>query len=1826
MAVLGRVLVGSSERLDLVDLLSIDSFTAADFKFLLQSFVGSDTPYILAGCEVNNPGDAIGTESVAVNIHDSVVYHPTSTAGPFFYGLEEGNANAAPLIPELRKNATNFVYLTFDTFDTAQDSRAFWDPDQNGGAGSEFSQDVNTESVLKLEVGVSVATFPEGTIPIAKIVLNASVITSIQDCRNMLFRLGSGGVSPNPFGTYDFRSLPDATYQRTEPSTTMSSSTSPNAFQGGDKNIFTFKEWMDVVMTKLKELGGTTYWYESGSSGGGGSSGGSVSTNFLKSKGQWIHSDSTPGQVEFSEDITSVNLVDPRSIIFRASTKSLSDDQVLYADLIDGAEINTAGDPVDWVNGGYFVSYASAGKFANLSKGDWIKKKTDTEDKWLRVEEFFQGVGGGGSFGTPTNALSILLSGAYQGSTTASGASAEYTKGTYSSSEISIANRGSAALQSLTGSFFWLAARSDVIHAVSNITATTLVIDTITEADGSRARCYDASGHGLEDGYRITIGAGAYAGTHKVEVEDSEIFYINTAATGDEASVNAFYGIATMTVRQSDDDNGGGKVYTGIDLESDTHNLDNDQSIIISDTTNFNGSFLITVPPSTVTDYAKKIQIPLPSAPAVENAGLATLPRMSVRDEFGITKIVQGQATDIGDGTADALKQYVGMTGSSIPDYFTSLNGSGYNAKDGMSDYNTDPNDNLTTRAAKLTAMMADRVQDRGLMFDGITTITNTAGTDITASATIDLIKPGSTTQTITLTTGSIVANSAVVATMNRNGSGAMSTSVEALNNNFALEENKLILFYRLGTTDIYTWDGIIIPAGETHTYGERLRPRLYTEQDRTLQLIKGGTWSWDATTGGGTLTWDANAFIQVPGIADASNQIDAGNQASIADGNILTVSIERTTGATSLSVVNSAVAAATLTEDTVVLARRVGSSIIIGDMVRLQDGESSDLIEDTTDQTQRDMQQNLSAKMISGGTWSWDLATSTLTWSANAFVQIPGLANTVNQIDAASDVLADGEVSSVELNRSGAGSSLAVSTTAIASLVHTPSTMIIARRIGDNVVIGESLLIKDGEYLELDGALAEINRHHGQLKLEKSTSTNVATIAAPDISLLDGETLSQEMNSFLLDIASDITIDFDTGLIAGGATGTAFTPGVQGSGAAIPAGESLWYGVGLLPNSVSGTNKLSALVQITPADTSHVTPASAPYPVIVGTKKVGLVQISWDGANATVSNIIRFGTGAGGGGSGTGDASSLTETLKNQLIQNYYEFVTPNIFSSDEDDNVDGSATGAYSAATTTFDMDASETMVSIQSYDPDFLADPSIIKDYQLTTFWDAAGVDTTADAASTFDINIVTYGSITASEYVMFFTPNGKQYVVWFNVSGVNTAPSVANTDLYIEVDISAAVSNDEVATLIHTAIADSVDGKDFTLTTSSNAVTVLNNYVGASATPTYTTGAEVTITNITAGRATYFISRDGGNEYQAVSMDRIGDSTDTFVGTHEFREELDKQTLSEEATAADSDAELTDSSTNSKLAQLFTVPASSAQVIKELTLDVTVTGSPLGVMYAQIVADDSALPSTAVSGLLGESDAVDISTLSSGEITINMPDIALAAGTYHIVLRTDSAYKAAYVNGVTELAVDTLTSGTGGTEFDGTSWTAIAGDESLIFAVKGSVMDLRVMIVSGAASRQLAGYGVFYDMSATTFSNQVKYRQVFGFNSVTDNDNEFMLTTFTPDPDLLEVYLVETGQVFKYPAFTFDGNKVVFPVDTFDNGGISTDYTLVFMQTSGSSYDNSDDNALLLATNNLGSTDPSIDRSINGRGIFLRKPNGELREIALDDNDNLVVWSV
>jgi len=402
MAVLGRLLVSSAERLDLPDLLSIDSYGAGDWKFFIQGLIGPSKPYILKGFDVIDPQNAIGTQSCSIRVADSVVLYPGSTAGPFYHGLSEGNANALPLVPELRKNAVNYVYLTFSTFNTSVDTRAFWDPDKDGGNGGEFTQDVNTESVLKVEVNVSTGSFPANTIPVAKVTVGAVVITAIQDARDLMYRLGTGGISPDPNSTYNFRSLPTSQYQRNEPPTIMSNPSDPNPFQGADKNILSLKEWMDVVMTKLKELGGTTYWYQDASTFSIASIFADALTTTYKSKGKYLHSSATAGDLTWSEDILIKQTASPKDTIIRDGSIVMANEQVAYLPLVRNQSINTFDEPVAWTNGQPYVNTigGSIGKFANLTKGDWVKKISDDSTYFLRVEEFYDAVNMGGSVTT----------------------------------------------------------------------------------------------------------------------------------------------------------------------------------------------------------------------------------------------------------------------------------------------------------------------------------------------------------------------------------------------------------------------------------------------------------------------------------------------------------------------------------------------------------------------------------------------------------------------------------------------------------------------------------------------------------------------------------------------------------------------------------------------------------------------------------------------------------------------------------------------------------------------------------------------------------------------------------------------------------------------------------------------------------------------------------------------------------------------------------------------------------------------------------------------------------------------------------------------------------------------------------------------------------------------------------------------------------------------------------------------------------------------------------------------------------------------------------
>jgi hypothetical protein len=1152
VAVLGRLLVSSAERLDLPDLLSLDSYAAGDWQYFLKGLVGDTKPFILKGFDVIDPGNAIGTQSCSIRVADSITFYPGSNSGSFFHGLQEGHPQAAPLVPELRKNAVNYVYLTFSTFNTSVDTRAFWDPDKDGGVGGEFTQDINTESVLQVQVNVSTGSFPANTIPVAKITVGPVVITAIEDARDLMFRLGSGGINPNPFNTYAWRSQPGSQYARQEPPTQMLAG-GVNPFQGADKNILTLKEWMDAIMSKLRELGGTTYWYDDTSSF-------SIITNFydavataFKSKGKWVHDLTTPGLLTWTEDIQIKMASDPRTYIVRQGSKTLTNEQVMYMAMQRNLLLNVTDESVSWINGQLYVNTigGAVGLFANLAKGDYIKKANDTIDKWVRVEEFYDAVNLGGSTTTAAGARSVRLSSAYLGVTGAE--KGRYDKGVYLPADLVVSDRNQAAIANTGGNFNWLALRSDTIENVGNAVTTDLVV-AIDQHDGSTARV-TATAHGLVDGDRVTIaGTTNFDGTYQVEVETANIFYI-TISGGPFADESGTGHYATITTAAR-------STPYGFQEESANHGFSTDDTIIIAGTTNYNGSYKINVLSAT------SFNIAMPGPAATETVGTATLAKIIVRTVGSVEQLIQGQSADIGGSVAENIRQYVGMDSLSqtAPIYAVAP---GYNTLDGMQNYNSIVGENLTARVSKLTSMMADKAQDKTILAlpsSGITSInnvTNGAAQEVTFSppgASLTFITPGSDGQYIlplpdTAPGISLLANQAAYVEIDRNNPTNVGTYTVADIEDVPVSENIFLVAVRLLGTEVYLWEGSIITIGS------------------------------------------------VPG---------PGFDATI-------------------------------------------------------------------------VKQNQMLKLVEGGTWSWDLGTETLSWSADAFVQVPGLANSVNQIVAGSIVLNTGEVAVLDINRTGPGGAIVATAATNASLIATTNMFIMARREGNDVIVGlHSMRLMDGEskalyagvsnqHLAFTGAFTqaeafptyngplrnitqgqsltdgissldtELDKFFGQLQLRPTAPVSTrALITGIDLTMLNTSVLGQELVGLLMKF-DGAQIDFATGQIfeADGTTplGQNFTP------ATIAANQFRWYSVSLIPNALDAQNRMTAQVLVLPANADGALAAAlAPRAVFGGIKNIGQVVVQDDGTggSGTILNINQDDVVQLGVGSGSGSGASV--------------------------------------------------------------------------------------------------------------------------------------------------------------------------------------------------------------------------------------------------------------------------------------------------------------------------------------------------------------------------------------------------------------------------------------------------------------------------------------------------------------------------------------------------------------------------------------------------------
>ncbi len=271
MAVQRRVNWISQQRVDVPDMRSVESAASNDFDQLVQGFVtGTSQGYVIRGFEILMSGAIGGAASgLQVSVDPGAIFHIASSQSGTVFMVPSGTppqqlngATNTNVVGAFAPSSINYVGIEYTRFiDPTTDAQVYiWDPTSN----SETTLTAPRAQILTYQLIITTSTWASNVLPLAIVTTDAgNNVTAITDARWLLMRLGQGGASPNPFYTYPWTAQSAG---RTEnPST--SSNNSVNPFEGGDKMLFSLKDWMNALMSSIKEIKGTTYWYQLGSAG-----------------------------------------------------------------------------------------------------------------------------------------------------------------------------------------------------------------------------------------------------------------------------------------------------------------------------------------------------------------------------------------------------------------------------------------------------------------------------------------------------------------------------------------------------------------------------------------------------------------------------------------------------------------------------------------------------------------------------------------------------------------------------------------------------------------------------------------------------------------------------------------------------------------------------------------------------------------------------------------------------------------------------------------------------------------------------------------------------------------------------------------------------------------------------------------------------------------------------------------------------------------------------------------------------------------------------------------------------------------------------------------------------------------------------------------------------------------------------------------------------------------------------------------------------------------------------------------------------------------------
>lgn len=195
--ILSRIRILPQERYDLEDLNGQLSAARSDSKYQVKKFL-SNLNYVINGFTVTG----IGLKSATVNMTDGTLIIPQNTNDFSWYTTAPADPNVSIPDADLVDGTRNYVEISLLTENNTPVTRAFWDPEANGGAGLEFNQIVDTVTDLKVEFIVSTGGFSGSPdrLPLCMIDTDGSgTIKGIFDERILFHRLATPADPYNKF-------------------------------------------------------------------------------------------------------------------------------------------------------------------------------------------------------------------------------------------------------------------------------------------------------------------------------------------------------------------------------------------------------------------------------------------------------------------------------------------------------------------------------------------------------------------------------------------------------------------------------------------------------------------------------------------------------------------------------------------------------------------------------------------------------------------------------------------------------------------------------------------------------------------------------------------------------------------------------------------------------------------------------------------------------------------------------------------------------------------------------------------------------------------------------------------------------------------------------------------------------------------------------------------------------------------------------------------------------------------------------------------------------------------------------------------------------------------------------------------------------------------------------------------------------------------------------------------------------------------------------------------------------------------------------------------